>query len=71
MPFHTPNFPVDCKRDQRESDIECFLAGDVRANEQVNNIHLITVARSEFFLFETGGVAVDARLMVPRAQPSR
>lgn len=42
MPFHTPNFPMDCKRDQRESDIECFLAGDVRANEQVG-IFIITL----------------------------
>ena len=35
MPFATPNTPMDCKRDRTESDIGCFLAGDVRANEQV------------------------------------
>lgn len=39
LPFHDPSFPVDCKRDRRESDVECFLAGDVRANEQVNRKH--------------------------------
>lgn len=35
LPFATPNTPVDCKRDREESEIGCFLAGDVRANEQV------------------------------------
>ena len=35
MPFATPNTPMDCKRDRTVSDIGCFLAGDVRANEQV------------------------------------
>lgn len=36
MPFATPNTPMDCKRDRTISDIGCFLAGDVRANEQVH-----------------------------------
>jgi peroxidase len=36
LPFATPNTPVDCKRDREESEIGCFLTGDVRANEQVN-----------------------------------
>ena len=34
MPF-SAGHPVDCQRDVRESAIDCFLAGDVRANEQV------------------------------------
>ena len=38
MPFATPNTPMDCKRDRTASDIGCFLAGDVRANEQVRLI---------------------------------
>ena len=36
MPFATENTPMDCKRDPAESDIGCFLAGDLRANEQVS-----------------------------------
>lgn len=36
MPFATENTPVDCKRDRNQSDIGCFLAGDVRSNEQVS-----------------------------------
>ena len=41
LPFATPNTPVDCKRDREESEIGCFLVGDVRANEQVPKlIHL-------------------------------
>lgn len=38
LPFATPNTPVDCKRDREESEIGCFLAGDVRANEQVTQL---------------------------------
>jgi peroxidase len=34
LPFNQ-GFPIDCRRDPRESGIGCFLAGDVRANEQV------------------------------------
>lgn len=26
---------VDCRRDVTESDVGCFLAGDIRVNEQV------------------------------------
>ena len=35
MPFSN-GAPIDCRRDVGESAIDCFLAGDVRANEQVN-----------------------------------
>lgn len=34
MPF-SDGAPVDCRRDLSESGIDCFLAGDIRANEQV------------------------------------
>ncbi|XP_071837121.1 peroxidasin homolog isoform X3 [Apostichopus japonicus] len=34
LPFND-DFPIDCDRDESESPIPCFLAGDVRANEQV------------------------------------
>jgi len=27
---------MDCRRDLTESDTGCYLAGDIRANEQVN-----------------------------------
>ncbi|ROT75796.1 putative Thyroid peroxidase precursor [Penaeus vannamei] len=33
MPFSN-GAPVDCRRDVTESGIDCFLAGDIRANEQ-------------------------------------
>ncbi|XP_045133366.1 peroxidasin-like isoform X1 [Portunus trituberculatus] len=33
MPF-SDGAPVDCRRDPTESGIDCFLAGDIRANEQ-------------------------------------
>lgn len=33
MPF-SAGAPVDCRRDLSESGIDCFLAGDIRANEQ-------------------------------------
>ena len=34
LPFNDGH-PIDCRRDPRDSDIGCFLAGDVRANEQL------------------------------------
>ncbi len=34
LPFNTRHV-VDCRRDPRQSSIGCFLAGDVRANEQL------------------------------------
>lgn len=32
---------VDCRRDVTESDVGCFLAGDIRVNEQVINTTFI------------------------------
>ena len=42
LPFNN-GLPVDCRRDPRESNIGCFLAGDVRANEQLGLLALHTV----------------------------
>lgn len=51
MPFATPNTPMDCKRDPQESNVGCFLSGDVRANEQVIYIaSLVTVCYDLNFL---------------------
>lgn len=38
MPF-SEGAPVDCRRGLGESGIDCFLAGDIRANEQVEFLH--------------------------------
>lgn len=48
MPFATPNTPMDCKRDHQESNVGCFLSGDVRANEQVNRFMLSVDYYSNF-----------------------
>jgi len=42
LPFNDGH-PIDCRRDPRESDIGCFLAGDVRANEQLGLLALHTI----------------------------
>ncbi|XP_043196790.1 peroxidasin homolog isoform X2 [Amphibalanus amphitrite] len=43
MPFND-GVPVDCQRDQNDrSDIGCFMAGDVRANEQLGLSAMHTV----------------------------
>ena len=42
LPFNDGH-PIDCRRDPRDSDIGCFLAGDVRANEQVGIIIIIII----------------------------
>jgi peroxidase len=35
--------PNDCRRDPLESDIGCFLAGDIRSNEQLGLLAMHTV----------------------------
>lgn len=35
--------PVDCRRDPNESDIGCFVAGDIRANEQLGLLAMHTI----------------------------
>ena len=37
LPFNDGQ-PIDCRRDPTASNIGCFLAGDVRANEQVEKL---------------------------------
>ena len=34
---------MDCRRDPRDSDLGCFLAGDVRANEQLGLLAMHTL----------------------------
>ena len=42
LPFNDGH-PIDCRRDPRDSDIGCFLTGDVRANEQLGLLSLHTI----------------------------
>ncbi|GIY20735.1 peroxidasin [Caerostris darwini] len=42
LPFNDGQ-PIDCKRDIAESTIDCFLAGDVRANEQLGLLSMHTL----------------------------
>ena len=42
LPFNTRHF-VDCRRDPRQSNIGCFLTGDVRANEHLGLISMHTL----------------------------
>ncbi|XP_046389952.1 peroxidasin isoform X2 [Ischnura elegans] len=42
LPF-AGNQPMDCRRDPTESNIGCFLAGDIRANEQVALLAMHTI----------------------------
>lgn len=43
MPFATDDTPVDCRRNFRESDVGCFLGGDIRVNEQLGLLAMHTV----------------------------
>ena len=47
LPFNTRHF-IDCRRDPRESNIGCFLTGDVRANEQLGLISMHTLWQKRF-----------------------
>ena len=42
LPFNDGH-PIDCRRDPRDSNIGCFLAGDVRANEQLGLLSMHTL----------------------------
>ncbi|KAK6627574.1 hypothetical protein RUM44_010052 [Polyplax serrata] len=42
LPF-AENHPNDCRRDPGESEIECFLAGDIRSNEQLGLLAMHTI----------------------------
>ncbi|ODM97862.1 Peroxidasin [Orchesella cincta] len=43
MPFATDDNWVDCRRNFRESDVGCFLAGDIRSNEQLGLLAMHTI----------------------------
>ena len=42
LPFNTRH-AIDCRRNPRESNIGCFLTGDVRANEQLGLLSMHTL----------------------------
>lgn len=44
---YAENQGVDCRRDPAESDINCFVAGDIRANEQVGLLAMHTLFMRE------------------------
>ncbi|XP_053994637.1 peroxidasin [Hylaeus volcanicus] len=66
IPGHKPLLPyasgqfVDCRRDPLESSINCFVAGDIRANEQVGLLAMHTI-----WLREHNRVARQLREMNP------
>ncbi|XP_043287207.1 peroxidasin isoform X2 [Venturia canescens] len=43
LPYALPGQFVDCRRNHLESSINCFLAGDIRANEQVGLLAMHTL----------------------------
>ncbi|KAF2349212.1 VWFC domain, partial [Trinorchestia longiramus] len=59
MPF-SAGAPIDCRRDTTESAIDCFLAGDVRANEQTALLAMHTV-----WFREHNRVAAELRVINP------
>lgn len=43
LPFATPTDGIDCRRDLEESKVNCFAAGDIRANEQIGLTAMHTI----------------------------
>lgn len=43
LPFASPTDGIDCRRDVEESKMNCFTAGDIRANEQVGLTAMHTI----------------------------
>ncbi len=43
LPFNEARLPNDCQQDPRRSEFGCFLAGDVRANEQLGLLAMHTL----------------------------
>lgn len=52
--------PNDCRRDPLESDIGCFLAGDIRSNEQLGLLAMHTI-----WFREHNRVATELRYINP------
>ena len=67
IPGHKPLLPyvsgqfVDCRRNLMESSINCFVAGDIRANEQVG-----LLAMHMIWLHKHNGIARSLRDMNPQ-----
>ena len=47
LPFSEDNV-IDCRRDTSESDVDCFLSGDIRVNEQVKQFPFV-IAKAHHF----------------------
>ncbi|XP_017777040.1 PREDICTED: peroxidasin [Nicrophorus vespilloides] len=58
LPYHGGQ--MDCRRDETESNVNCFLAGDIRANEQVGLIAMHTI-----WFREHNRLARELRLLNP------
>lgn len=43
LPFTSPTDGIDCRRDVEESKMNCFTAGDIRANEQIGLTAMHTI----------------------------
>lgn len=43
LPFASPTDGIDCRRDVEESKMNCFTAGDIRANEQIGLTAMHTI----------------------------
>ncbi|XP_044733835.1 peroxidasin isoform X3 [Chrysoperla carnea] len=54
------NEGIDCRRDPEESDINCFAAGDIRANEQVGLLAMHTL-----WMREHNRLATELRKLNP------
>ncbi|XP_065572680.1 peroxidasin-like isoform X2 [Artemia franciscana] len=61
LPFATASHHVDCKRDRRESNLNCFLAGDIRANEQTGLLAMHTL-----WFREHNRIATELRQINPQ-----